>query len=132
VLSPGWLSGHYNLGRVLLARGDRAAALEQMQLEQSEFWRLTGLAITHHALCQEAESTAALRGLLAMDHAGIAYQVAEIHAYRGKVDDAFEWLERAAGIHDSGLSYACVDPLLGTLHADVRWGRFLAQHGLGV
>ena len=39
-----------------------------------------------------------------------AYQIAEVYAYRGEVDRAFEWLERAYAQRDSGLSQIKGDP----------------------
>jgi TolB-like protein/Tfp pilus assembly protein PilF len=129
-LSPGWLSGHFNLGRVLLARNDAAAALAEMQQEQSAFWRLTGLALVRHALGHAAESDAALEALMQLDLGGAAYQLVQVHAYRGEIDLAFAWLDRAVATHDSGLVFTRVDPLLAHLHADPRWGRFLSRNGL--
>jgi TolB-like protein/Tfp pilus assembly protein PilF len=126
-LSPGWLSGHFNLGKVLLARGDKLAALAEMQQEPSDFWRRTGLALVHHALGHTAESEAALRDLVAMSPHGAAYQLVQVHAYRGELGDAFEWLERAVRDHDSGLIYLKVDPLLTSLRADPRWHETLAR-----
>jgi adenylate cyclase len=128
-LSPGWLSGHFYLGRVLLARNDTAAALAEMRLEQSDFWRLTGLAVVHYALGQIAESDAALRDLMQTDVSGAAYQLVQVHAYRGEIDLAFEWLDRAAADHDPGLTFTRVDPLLAKLHSDPRWDRFLSRAG---
>jgi TolB-like protein/Flp pilus assembly protein TadD len=129
VLSPGWLSGHFNLGRVLLARHDAAAALAEMEQEQSDFWKYTGLAIAHHALGHAAESDAALCKLMQTDLSGGAYQVVQVHAYRGEIDRAFEWLERALDTHDSALVFIRVDPLLKNLHADPRWATFLTRLG---
>ena len=129
-LSPGWLSGHFNLGKVLLARNEPAAALAEMQQEQSAFWRLTGLAVVHHALGNAADSDAALRGLMQQDLGGAAYQLVQVHAYRGEMDLAFQWLDRAAATHDSGLVFTRADPLLANLHADPRWDRFLSRAGL--
>jgi adenylate cyclase len=129
-LSPGWLSGHYNLGKVLLERKEFAAALEQMQREPSEFWRQTGLAMVYHALGRVTDSDEALRRLVAMESSGSAYQVAQVHAYRGETDAAFKWLETACDKHDSGLMFVRVDPLLNGLHADERWSRLLSRYGL--
>ena len=84
-LSPGWLSGHYYLGRILLERGDARAALAAIEQEPSPMWRLTGLALVHHALGNRAASDAALEELRKEDPVGIAYQFAEIHAYRGEI-----------------------------------------------
>jgi TolB-like protein/Flp pilus assembly protein TadD len=129
-LSPGWLSGQFNLGKVLLARNDAVAALAAFEQEPSSFWRLTGLALAHHALGHAAESDAALQELRAQDLGGSAYQLAEIQAFRGEAAAAFECLEHAVETHDAGLSYAAVDPLLRSLHGDSRWSTFLADNGL--
>lgn len=129
-LSPGWLSGHYYLGRVLLARNDFTAALDEMQRETSDFWRLTGLALVHHALGRTTASDEALRQLIELQSSGSDYQLALVHAYRGDIDAGFEWLERAGATHDAGMMFARVDPLLANLRADARWDRLLARYRL--
>jgi hypothetical protein len=129
-LSPAWLSGHFHVGKVLLVRGDAAAALAEMHLEPSDFWRLTGLALVHHALGQRAESDEAVRALEARDFGGAAYQMVQVHAFRGEIELAFEWLERAGDAHDSALLFISVDPLLSNLHADPRWPAYLSRFGL--
>jgi adenylate cyclase len=126
-LSPGWLSGHYYLGRILLERGDLRGALAAMQQEPSPMWRLTGLALVQHALGNRAASDAALEELRKEEPIGIAYQFAEIHAYRGEIEPAFEWLERAEATHDSGLTDALANPMMRNLHADPRWAAFVAR-----
>ncbi len=65
-----------------------------------------------------------------MNPSGIACQLAEIHAYRGETDAAFEALERAAACHDSGLVDAANNPLLRSLRADPRWRTCLTHAGL--
>ena len=131
-LSPGWLSGHFYLGRILLQKGDLQEALAEMRREQSAFWRLTGLAIVHHALGQAEASDAALSELMQMPTEGAGYQLAQVHAYRGDVDAAFGWLEKAAASHDAGLGFAGFDPLLARLHGDARWRPFLERNGLAL
>src|SRR5688572_10754987 len=126
-LSPGWLSGHYYLGRILLERGDARAALAAIEQEPSPMWRLTGLALVHHALGNRVASDAALEELRKEDPVGIAYQFAEIHAYRGEIDLAFEWLERAEATNDSGLTDAITNPLMRGLHGDPRWAALVAR-----
>jgi len=126
-LSPGWLSGYYYLGRILLERGDARAALAAMEQEPSPMWRLTGLALVHHALGSHVASDAALEELRKEDPVGIAYQFAEIHAYRGETDLAFEWLERAEATNDSGLTDAITNPLMRSLHTDPRWAALVAR-----
>jgi hypothetical protein len=59
-----------------------------------------------------------------------AYQIAEGYAYLGKVDLAFEWLERSCTQRDPGTKEAKVDSLLRSLHSDPRWQPFLQKMGL--
>jgi hypothetical protein len=59
-----------------------------------------------------------------------AYQIAEVYAYRGDKDKAFEWLERARRQRDPGLAGLRKDPLLANLRADPRWNAFLRTMGL--
>ena len=50
-----------------------------------------------------------------------AYNVAEVYAYRGDKDRAFEWLERARRQRDGGLGFMLCDPFLANLREDPRW-----------
>ncbi len=59
-----------------------------------------------------------------------AYQIAEVYAYRGETDLAFEWLERAYRQRDSGISQILSSPFLTPLAADPRYAAFLAKVGL--
>ena len=76
------------------------------------------------------ESDAAL-AQLKKDFADMAaYQIAQVHAYRGEKDQAFEWLERARQQRDPGLVSTKIDPLLANLHDDPRWQPFLHTMGM--
>ncbi len=61
-----------------------------------------------------------------------AFQIAQIYAYRGETDKAFEWLERAYKQRDGGLSEMKGDPLLRSLERDPRWTAFLKKMKLPV
>jgi hypothetical protein len=65
-----------------------------------------------------------------MDAAVRAMQIAQIYAFRGEIDDAFLWLERAYDNHDRTLSGVLLQPLLTNLHGDPRWELFLDKMGL--
>jgi hypothetical protein len=56
-------------------------------------------------------------------------QIAEVHAARGDVDQAFQWHERAFTLHDLGPRGTKVSPRLRSLHGDPRWGAFLKKMG---
>ena len=103
-LSPGIAAGQAHLGKVLIARGQPEAALAAIEKESSEAWRMIGLPLAYHALGRVAESDAALRALSQKFAGEWAYQIAEVHAFRGEIDEAFAWLDRAYAQRDGGFS----------------------------
>jgi len=76
------------------------------------------------------ESDAALNELIKNESELAAFQIAEIYAYRGDKDKAFEWLTRARAQRDPGLGNLRKDPLLENLYGDPRWNTFLHTMGL--
>jgi TolB-like protein/Flp pilus assembly protein TadD len=129
-LSPGWFLAQRNLGLALLAQGDAPAALEALEQETYIGWNLPGVAIVQHALGDAGASDAALQELIEKYAAPAAYQVAEIYAFRGEVDYAFDWLEQAYDNRDAGMTNLLLDPLLTNLHDDPRWEPLLDKMGL--
>ena len=53
-------------------------------------------------------------------------RIADVYAYRGDKDRAFEWLERARRQRD-GLGFMRGDPFFANLHEDPRWDVFLRK-----
>ncbi len=101
-MRPGIPGGQFHLSQVLLARGQPEAALAAIEKESSEAWRTIGLPIAYQALGRRSESDAALRDLIDNFAGEWAYQIAEVHAFRGEVDQAFAWLDRAYAQRDGG------------------------------
>ena len=115
---------------LMLRQGNPAAALATIREEPNEYARLMGTALACHALGQSTEAAAAL-GLLIGRHAHTcAVQIAAVYAYRGEIDRAFEWLERAYVQRDHGLHSLRDMYFLRALHGDPRWPAFLAKMGL--
>jgi len=129
-LQPGSGFVHMRLGLIELLRLRPEAALAEMEQESTPHWRVYGLALAYHALGRREEADAAL--LEAKEEHGddMAYQFAKIHAFRGELDAAFEWLERAYAHRDPGLINVKVGWLLANLHDDPRWPVFLEKMGL--
>ena len=120
-LSPGGPGGAlYFLGKVLLAQGDAAGALVAMEQELAGY-RFAGLAIVQHALGDHGASDAALHTMIEEAPTFAGYQIAEVFAFRGDINSAFEWLESAYDNRDSGMALMLTDPLLVNLHDDPRW-----------
>jgi serine/threonine protein kinase/tetratricopeptide (TPR) repeat protein len=131
-LRPGIAAGHVHLGKVLLARGRPEDALASIEKESSEAWRMIGLPIAYHALGRRTESDSALRELTQKFADDWAYQIAEVHAFRGEIDEAFAWLDRAYAQRDGGFSEMKGDPLLKNLEGDPRYQAFLRRMKLPV
>ena len=118
------------LSIVLLGEGRGDEALAEALREPEEWGRLFALAVIHHAAGRSTEANAALQELAGKYANDAAYQLAEVHASRGEVNAAFEWLERAYAQRDAGVAWTKIDPLLRSLHADPRWDVFLGKIGL--
>jgi len=130
MLAPSYGSAHNTWGRALLFKGEAGAALEVMQRETSEVWRLLGLVTTHHALGKPAESDEALQLLIEKYGQDRAYHIASVLAYRGEADRSFEWLDKARQSAATSLTYIAVEPLFASLHDDPRWLSFLEECGM--
>jgi tetratricopeptide (TPR) repeat protein len=128
-LTPGRISAHNLLAVTLLLKGEPEAALEEIQQESLEAWRLVGLVMVHHALGQAAESDAALVRLMEEYEKGWAYNIAYALAYRGEADRAFELLGKAVEYNDPGLTDIAIEPMFANIHDDPRWLPFLESVG---
>jgi len=128
-LSPGIILAQFGIGWGLLQKGEYETALAAMQAESSEAYRLFGLAIVQHALGQTVESDAALVELIEKYEQEYAYNIAFVIAFRGEVDRAYEWLDKAVQYNDPGLSDLHTSYLLTALKDDPRWLPFLESIG---
>jgi len=128
-LAPGRPSGHSVMAWTLMQQGRSEEALAEAQRETLGFWRFHRLAIIHHMLGQPEQSDAALHDLKSMGADDAAFQIAEVHAARGEIDDAFTWLDRAHENHDGGLGELKRSHFFGSLQKDPRWPAFLAKVG---
>jgi len=105
-------------------------ALPEIELVRYGFARAYLYAIAYHALGRQRESDTALSELIAKYHAGGAFQIAEVYAFRNQPDEGFKWLERAYAQRDGGLIGTKVDPLFKTLHNDPRFTALLKKLNL--
>ena len=127
-LAPEYAQGWYTLGLTLLLKGQSSLALEAMQKEPSEDWRLPGLPLAFHALGQNEAADAALQEAIEKYAETMPYQIGLVYAYRGDADQAFAWFERAYVQRDPGLAwYFRTDPLLANLRSDPRYVALLRK-----
>ncbi len=129
-IRPTQAYAHVILGIVMLAKGDRDAALLAMQQETAEDGRKSGLAVVYYALGKTAECDAALAGVIKKYADSGALEIAEVYSYSGQVDAAMHWLERAYAQKDSALYAIKGDPLLKNIEGDPRYKAFLKKMNL--
>jgi len=128
-LSPGMTALHSLVGMTLARLGRTEEGLAEIAKEGSLGYRLHAGAIAHH-LRGEPEEVDALHAKLIELGDDWASQIAAIHALRGRVDEAFRWLERAYDLRDPGIGTITVLWHLQSLHSDPRWAPFVAKVGL--
>jgi len=128
-LSPDMVAAHASLAILLAMLGRHDEALAEAEQERSRGYRYHALAITRHLAGDAAASDRALAELLGEGEAW-AFQFAAVYATRGEIDAAFEWLERAYFLHDSGIGLTAVTPHFENLHRDPRWPKLLERFGL--
>src|SRR5438105_2151079 len=126
--SAPWAHAGLGLGYLLENKFEEAATAAQA--DAGDWCRLLIVSCARWGQKRVAESDAALAELTKTDSETAAYQIAEVYAYRGDKDKAFEWLERARRQRDPGLGNLRRDPLVENLHSDPRWNAFLRTMGL--
>ncbi|HEY4492510.1 MAG TPA: tetratricopeptide repeat protein, partial [Acidobacteriota bacterium] len=126
-INPEYPAARTMLSVVYLLKSQPELALEQLEKEPEPFWRLYGQALAYYAAGKGSQADTTLAELIEKYRDVGAIQIAEVNAYRGKIDSAFEWLERAYAQRDGGLSEIKGDPLLKNLETDPRWAAFLKK-----
>ena len=129
-LAPERSSEHCLLGRLYLVQSHPQEALAEVEQEKQLSWRLFGLALAYHARGRNKESDTNLAELIEKFSKSNPYQVAEVYAFRGETDLAFQWLERAYTEPDSALREIKSEPLLNNLRRDPRYSALLKKMGL--
>ena len=119
-----------HLSLVFLLQKKPAEAFEAAERSTSDVFKLSGKASALHDLGRTAEANRTLNELIARyGHSG-AFQIAEVYAWCGQLDKAFEWLDRAYVQRDGGLRAVKFSPLLRGLRGDPRYAALLAKMNL--
>ncbi len=129
-LQPTGTSSHRWQVCIAVVRGDVETALREATLEPNEAYRHFALALAQAARGDRAAADDALAELIAKDKNIAAYQIAQVYAWRGETDKAFEWLQISYDTHDTGTLSLMIDPLLKSLRADPRYQALLRKTGL--
>jgi TolB-like protein/Tfp pilus assembly protein PilF len=119
---------HFLLGNLLLAAGRTDEAISHYQRAPEQF-RTTGMAMAEFTRGDEAASQQALAKMEKQFAIGFAFQIAQVHAWRGDKDRAFAWLDRAYTVHDAGLVRLPFDPAMNPLRSDPRFSALVRKMG---
>lgn len=132
-LNPQFPRAHIFLGKVYLLQGKPDWALAEMVQETGEeAWKNFGLILAYQALSHKKETDTLLQDYLLRFQKENKYQIAEIYAFRGEKNKAFEYLEKAYIGMEGRLNYLKGDPLLKNLEGDPRYKAFLKKMNLPV
>jgi tetratricopeptide (TPR) repeat protein len=93
-LNPDSWASPINLSRIYLLQGRPQDALSQIEHVHYPPYRAQFLALAYYAFGRERDSDAALNELITKYNASDAFEIATIYAFRDRIDEAFEWLER--------------------------------------
>jgi hypothetical protein len=74
-----------------------------------------------------ADSNAALSKLEEKFADDKPFDIASVHAYRGEVDPAFHWLDRAYQLHSGDMTFLKIRRQLLNLHDDPRYVALLKK-----
>ena len=129
-LQPTGAASHRWQVLVAIQRGDGETALREAQLEPDEGYRRFELALAHYARGDRPAADAVLSEMIAKDGNLLAYQIAEVYAWRGETDKAFDWLQISFDNHDTRTLAILIDPLMRSLRDDPRYKNLIAKLGL--
>jgi tetratricopeptide (TPR) repeat protein len=88
---------------------------------------LSGEALAYAALGNRRESDEALKKLIATHQDDAAYQIGEAYAFRGEIEKAFQWMDRAIRQRDPGATEFQINPLMSSLREDPRYAELLKK-----
>ena len=119
-----------SLGSLQLDEGNATEELATFRQVSDEEVRLWGVSRAEHTLGNAKESQQALDQFIANGGQAKAYDIAELYAWRGEKDKAFEWLDRAYQQRSSDLYGFRNNPVFASLRGDARFAAMLRKMNL--
>jgi TolB-like protein/cytochrome c-type biogenesis protein CcmH/NrfG len=129
-LNPEYPGGRAYRARVKVLQGKADSALRESDQEADAFWRRYARVLALRTQRENGDGAALMQEMIEQDGSVAAFQIAEILAFGGDRDRAFEWLDRAFQQRDPGIASSVGNRFLENLHADSRWPDWLSRLGL--
>jgi serine/threonine-protein kinase len=129
-IAPNSTRARYHLGELDLLENRPEQALAAFRQTALEAFSLTGQAKAEYSLGHVDVSRRVLEQLIAKYGKSTAHLIAEVYAWRGEKDQAFEWAERAYVQRDIGITWLKIDPDFRSLRGDARYRALLREMNL--
>lgn len=120
-------TSHYHLGLSYLLQGKPEDAIQEIEKETVEDWKMQGLALAYYGANKKIKADSLLTGFIKSYQDVSAFQIAEIYSYRNETDSAFVWLEKAYTLRDGGLTTIIDNRWFTNLKNDKRYTPFLEK-----
>ncbi len=122
--------GEWNLGTVLLLKGDAEGALASYrELDHHLYLRHQGMALAYHDLGNRDEFEAMRDELLQQWGETQPLEIAQLYAYTNELDEALLWIEKSVARNPADLQTDFPEPLFWNLRGDPRWEALLERVG---
>jgi TolB-like protein/Tfp pilus assembly protein PilF len=128
-LSPDAIGVHYFIGEALLFKGEPDAALATFAEEPDDEWRVKGTALALYSLGRSEDFEIAFDELREGWGEEWPSEIAQVYAWVGNADEAFEWLDQAIEQKEAGLENQFQKKFFAPLHTDPRWAAFREKSG---
>jgi TolB-like protein len=129
-LNPTAVMADVAVAYILAMEGRYAEAERALQPSPARWPELWMRGIICHGLGRTAESDAALDEMTRRFSAAGAVQIAQIHAFRGESDLAFQWFDRARQQRDPGVMLMARSVFFRNIRGDPRWVAFWRELGI--
>ncbi len=129
-LSPARTATNYQTGIALLAMGSPQAALAAFEKELGDDeYRVKGTALALHDLGRQEQYEKVFTELRERWGKQWPSEIAQVYAWTGDTDAAFEWLDKSIIQNEDGLASQFTLPLYKPIHNDPRWAVFREKSG---
>ncbi len=118
------------LASALARQGKSQEGLQYLDFDSANRWQRVISALVLHSLGRHEEEQQIRQKIIDEKGQSWAYNIAQIYAWHGDRDKAFEWLDIAFEQKDSLMTQLVLNSWLAPLHDDPRWEKFLDKMGL--
>ena len=129
-IAPNSAHARYNQGLLYLLENQPQQALSAFRQTSVEVYSLNGQAKVEYSLRHVDASRRALQSLITQYGKSSPWMIAEVYAWRGEKDSAFEWAEHAYQQRDDGITWLKINIDFRSLRDDPRYKALLKKMNL--